>query len=49
VAAAEEHPDKFCILGHFDLQAANREEIGAASSCAVITANAAANNQSRAA
>lgn len=27
VAAVTAHPDKFCILGHFDLQAANREEI----------------------
>jgi predicted TIM-barrel fold metal-dependent hydrolase len=27
VAAVAAHPDKFCILGHFDLQAANREEI----------------------
>ena len=27
VAAVKAHPDKFCILGHFDLQAPNREEI----------------------
>jgi predicted TIM-barrel fold metal-dependent hydrolase len=27
VAAVTAHPDKFCILGHFDLQAPNREEI----------------------
>jgi predicted TIM-barrel fold metal-dependent hydrolase len=27
VAAVEAHPDKFCILGHFDLEAADREEI----------------------
>jgi predicted TIM-barrel fold metal-dependent hydrolase len=27
VAAVEAHPDRFCILGHFDLQAPNREEI----------------------
>jgi len=27
VEAAKAHPDKFCILGHFDLQAPNREEI----------------------
>jgi len=27
VRAATRHPDKFCILGHFDLQAPNREEI----------------------
>ena len=27
VEAARAHPDKFCILGHFDLQAPNREEI----------------------
>ena len=27
VKAVREHPDKFCILGHFDLQAPNREEI----------------------
>jgi predicted TIM-barrel fold metal-dependent hydrolase len=27
VAAVKAHPDKFCILGHFDLQAANREDI----------------------
>src|SRR5215472_14447241 len=25
--AVNAHPDKFCILGHFDLQAPNREEI----------------------
>jgi predicted TIM-barrel fold metal-dependent hydrolase len=27
VEAAKAHPDKFCILGHFDLQAPDREEI----------------------
>lgn len=27
VEAVMAHPDKFCILGHFDLQAPNREEI----------------------
>ena len=27
VEAVKAHPDKFCILGHFDLQAPNREEI----------------------
>src|ERR1051326_5620929 len=27
VEAVEAHPDKFCILGNFDLQAPNREEI----------------------
>lgn len=27
VEAFKVHPDKFCILGHFDLQAPNREEI----------------------
>ena len=27
VEAVKAHPDKFCILGHFDLQAANCEEI----------------------
>ena len=27
VEAAKAHPEKFCILGHFDLQAPNREEI----------------------
>src|SRR5438046_8809850 len=27
VAAGRHHPDKFCILGNFDLQAPNREEI----------------------
>ena len=27
VAAVEAHPDKFCILGHFDLEAPNRLEI----------------------
>jgi len=27
VEAVKAHPDKFCILGNFDLQAANREEI----------------------
>jgi predicted TIM-barrel fold metal-dependent hydrolase len=27
VEAAKAHPDKFCILGHFDLEAPNREEI----------------------
>ncbi len=27
IEAVKAHPAKFCILGHFDLQAANREEI----------------------
>jgi predicted TIM-barrel fold metal-dependent hydrolase len=27
VEAVKAHPDKFCILGHFDLQAPNKEEI----------------------
>ena len=27
VAAVKAHPDKFCILGHFDLEAPNKEEI----------------------
>src|SRR5712691_10331359 len=27
VEAVRKHPDKFCILGNFDLQAPNREEI----------------------
>ena len=27
VEAVKAHPDKFCILGHFELQAPNREEI----------------------
>jgi predicted TIM-barrel fold metal-dependent hydrolase len=27
VKAVKQHPDKFCILGHFDLQSPNREEI----------------------
>jgi predicted TIM-barrel fold metal-dependent hydrolase len=27
VEAVKQHPDKFCILGHFDLSAPNREEI----------------------
>jgi predicted TIM-barrel fold metal-dependent hydrolase len=27
VEAARQHPDKFCILGHFDLQSPEREDI----------------------
>ena len=27
VKAVKLHPEKFCILGHFDLNAVNREEI----------------------
>ena len=27
VEAVKAHPDKFCILGHFDLEAPNKEEI----------------------
>src|SRR5262249_25109690 len=27
VEAARRHPDKFCILGHFDLQSPDRERI----------------------
>ena len=27
IEAAQKHPDKFCILGHFDLTSPNREEI----------------------
>jgi predicted TIM-barrel fold metal-dependent hydrolase len=27
IEAARQHPDKFCILGHFDLQSPDRENI----------------------